>query len=166
MAHMRRAPTPAPIAAVLFLSVATALHGQIVETPTTAEPVRLKILRSAHRVVVYRGGQYERDYPVAVGRPGWETPLGQFQVFQMTRNPSWEHPLTHEIFPAGSPGNELGGYWIGFSSDPAGVIGFHATPHPETVGKSSSHGCVRMFERDIRELFAEVSCGTVVSVVP
>jgi lipoprotein-anchoring transpeptidase ErfK/SrfK len=117
-------------------------------------------------VGVYRGNSQIQSYPVAVGRPGWETPLGEFHVLQMVRNPSWEHPLTHEIFPAGNPGNELGRYWIGFSSDQTGVIGFHGTPHPESVGQSSSHGCVRMHERDIRELFAEVNLGTLVSVVP
>ena len=48
-----------------------------------------------------------KSFPVAVGRTGWETPLGTFHVFQMLRDPDWEHPLTREIFEAGEPGNDL-----------------------------------------------------------
>ena len=163
---MRRFTIAPALFVLTLLLIPAGAIGQVVEIPTSYRAVRLEVARSAHRVTVYRGEKQIKSYPVAVGRRGWETPLGQFQIFQMKRNPSWEHPLTHEVLPAGSPGNELGGYWIGFSSDPTGTIGFHATPHPESVGKSSSHGCVRMYVKDIRELFAEVGPGTLVSVVP
>ena len=103
---------------------------------------------------------------VAVGRAGWETPEGNFHVYQKVRDPIWEHPLTREVFRSGEHGNELGHYWIGFWSDGNIAIGFHGTPHPETVGKALSHGCVRMFAKDIGELFGQVSIGTLVSVVP
>lgn len=84
----------------------------------------------------------------------------------MKKDPAWQHPLTHEIFGPGEEGNELGRYWIGFWSNGEAVIGFHDTPHPETVGKPVSHGCVRMFEKDIAELFRQVRLDTLVTVVP
>ena len=121
--------------------------GQTIEVPTTAQIVRLEIKRSAHRVALVRGDMEIKSFPVAIGRPGWETPTGTFHILQMQKNPTWKHPLTGEIFRAGEDGNELGRYWIGFSTTRKGAIGFHDTPHPETVGKPVTHGCLRM-QRD------------------
>lgn len=141
--------------------------GQIVEVPTlNPNVVRLELNRSRREVTLYRGALRVGIYPVAVGRSGWETPSGEFRIFQIRKNPSWRHPLTGEIFGPGDPQNELGHYWIGFGSNDGGLIGFHDTPHPETVGKPVSHGCVRMFEKDIARLFREVRMGTVVTVLP
>lgn len=161
---MRRFIIAPAISTVLLLQFHAGAHGQTVEIPS--KTIRLEIARARHRVTVFKGDERIKTYPVAVGRPGWETPLGKFHVLQMIRNPAWEHPLTHEVFPPGSQGNELGAYWIGFCADRDGVIGFHATPHPESVGKSLSHGCVRMHQSDILEMFAEVNLGTLVTVVP
>jgi lipoprotein-anchoring transpeptidase ErfK/SrfK len=140
---------------------------QTVEIPTNADSiVRLEINRSAHRVILYRGETAIKTYPVAVGRAGWETPVGEFHVFQMVRDPAWRHPLTGKVFEPGAPGNQLGNYWIGFWTDGRTAVGFHDTPHPKTVGKAMSHGCLRMYEKDISELFAQVSVGTLVNVLP
>ena len=117
-------------------------------------------------MTLYRGEAAVKNYPIAVGRAGWETPLGIFHVFQMLRDPDWKHPLSGKVFPAGEPGNELGRYWIGFAKQGDNCVGFHATPHPNTVGKSLSHGCIRMYEKDIEELFSQVSLGTTVAVLP
>jgi lipoprotein-anchoring transpeptidase ErfK/SrfK len=140
--------------------------GQTVEIPTMARPVRLELKRSAHRVALFRGATEIKSYPVAVGRPGWETPPGTFHVFQMLRDPIWVHPLTGKTFPAGDPGNELGHRWIGFAKAGDNSIGFHGTPHPNSVGQSLSHGCVRMYEQDIEELFEKITVGTMVTVLP
>lgn len=63
-------------------------------------------------------------------------------------------------------GNELGHYWIGFWTNGKISVGFHGTPHPQTVGKSISHGCIRMYDKDIEELFDEIDVGDTVRVVP
>lgn len=146
---------------------------QIVEIPTAAdleefasEPFRLEIGRSAHQVTLYRGETAVKTYPIAVGRAGWETPIGTFQVFQMLRDPAWRHPLTRKVFAAGDPKNELGRCWIGFWTNGNISVGFHGTPHPETIGKSMSHGCIRMRDKDIEELFEQVDMGIRVTVVP
>lgn len=139
--------------------------GQI-EIPKTADSiVRLEINRSAHQLTLYRGETAIKTYPVAVGRAGWETPVGDFRVFQMVRDPAWRHPLTRKVFEPSAPGNQLGHYWIGFWTDGQTAVGFHDTPHPKTVGKATSHGCLRMYEKDISELFAQVSVGTLVTVL-
>ena len=125
----------------------------------------LIIKLSDRRVYVYRDHQLQMSYPIAVGREGWETPVGEYKVIQMIKNPIWEHPLTGEIIPPG-PDNPLGERWIGFWTDGKNYIGFHGTPNTETVGQAASHGCIRMFNQDVLALFEKVKIGTPVIVEP
>jgi len=129
-------------------------------------PLRLVIRLSKRRVTLYRGTTPVKSYAIAVGKPGWETPKGTYQVRQMFRNPTWIHPLKKGItIPGGDPENPLGRYWIGFWTDGKNWIGFHGTPNPKSVGSAASHGCIRMYNKDIEELFQKVSLGTEVRVV-
>jgi lipoprotein-anchoring transpeptidase ErfK/SrfK len=127
------------------------------------EEVRLVLRLRQRRVYVYRKNQLQTSFPVAVGKDGWETPTGNFKVMQMIENPVWEHPWTGELVPAG-PDNPLGSRWIGFWTDGKNVIGFHGTPNPESIGRAASHGCVRMFDKDVQALFEKVAVGTPVIV--
>ncbi|BCX12460.1 MAG: hypothetical protein KatS3mg067_1398 [Thermosynechococcus sp.] len=129
-------------------------------------PLRLEISLSRRQLTLYQGHTPLRRYPVAVGRPGWETPIGQFQVRQMIRNPAWKNPFTGVVIAGGHPQNPLGRRWIGFWSDGTDWIGLHGTPNPDSIGHAVSHGCVRMYNRDIEELFEKVQLGVPVIVVP
>ncbi len=130
------------------------------------QPLRLEISLSRRRVGVFKGKNLIKSYPIAVGRPGWETPIGTYQVRQMLRNPTWVHPLQKGVsIPGGDPENPLGRFWIGFWTDGKNWIGFHGTPNPKSVGTAASHGCIRMYNKDVEELFKKVSLGTEVKVV-
>lgn len=132
--------------------------------PSVSE-VRLVLRLRERRVYVYRGNEIEVSYPVAVGREGWETPTGTFQVFDMVRNPGWTNPFTRELVPPG-PTNPLGERWIAFWTDGKDYIGFHGTPNRESVGQAVSHGCIRMFNEDVRRLYDAIAPGTQVIVLP
>jgi L,D-transpeptidase ErfK/SrfK len=137
--------------------------------------------RQARLLRVVENDQERRRFSVAVGMAGWETPVGEFQVLEKTRYPIWEHPQSGRLHSAG-PSNPLGSRWIGFFRDCRGrkgwdgeqtldikgcvVAGFHGTPHRWTVGRAVSHGCVRLYDEDVRELFELVSIGTPVTVLP
>jgi lipoprotein-anchoring transpeptidase ErfK/SrfK len=130
------------------------------------EVLRLQIRLSQRQVLLLRGKEIIRTFPIAVGRPGWETPTGTFTVQQMFKDPTWVNPLKPDIsIPGGDPENPLGRYWIGFWTDGKNWIGFHGTPTPSSVGRAASHGCIRMYNQDIEELFQIVKLGTQVSVV-
>jgi len=131
----------------------------------SAATTRLEIRLSRREVVVYSGATEVKSYPVAIGRRGWETPTGEFQVMQMLQNPTWISPFTDEVVPADDPQNPLGDYFIGFWTDNKNWIGFHGTPNPETIGKAVSHGCIHLYNKDIEELFQQVRLGTPVSVI-
>ena len=129
------------------------------------QPTRLEIKLSRRQVTLYKGKSAIKSYRIAVGRRGWETPTGKFKVAQMYRDPAWMSPFTGAVIPGGAPGNPLGRYWIGFWTNGKNWIGFHGTPSPSSVGKAVSHGCIRMYNKDIQELFKQVSVGTPVTVL-
>lgn len=127
---------------------------------------RLEISLSRRKVTLYRQNTPIKSYPVAVGRKGWETPKGNFQILEMRQNPKWINPLTDEAIAGGDPENPLGRRWIGFWTNGKNWIGLHGTSTPSSIGKAVSHGCVRMHNKDIEELFFKVTPGTPVAVVP
>ncbi|WP_416211962.1 L,D-transpeptidase [Nostoc sp. DedSLP04] len=118
---------------------------------------------SDRRTYVYAGEEVIASYPIAVGKKGWETPTGSFQVIHMRHYPIWRHPITGKVFEAGTD-SPLGDRWIGFWSDGRNEIGFHGTPDVDLVGTAVSHGCLRMRNSDVRLLYEQVSIGTKVLV--
>ncbi|WP_442936528.1 L,D-transpeptidase [Nostoc sp.] len=121
------------------------------------------VVLSDRRTYVYAGDEVIASYPIAVGKKGWETPTGSFQVIHMRHYPIWRHPITGKIFQAGTD-SPLGDRWIGFWSDGRNEIGFHGTPDVDLVGTAVSHGCLRMRNSDVRLLYEQVSLGTTVVV--
>ncbi|MEM9905706.1 MAG: L,D-transpeptidase [Cyanobacteria bacterium P01_D01_bin.44] len=129
------------------------------------QPVELVLSLEERQLYVYRGDTLETTFPVAVGKPGWETPTGRFEVSHMLENPGWTNPFTDEVVSPG-PENPLGERWIAFWTDGEYQIGFHGTPNRESVGQAASHGCVRLYNEHVRELYDLVNPGTLVTVLP
>ncbi len=142
---------------------------------------QLVLQRGKRRLLLLEDGLLLALFPVAIGRPGWETPLGSFAVLEKIRNPTWQHPQRPlKIGP--SPTNPLGSRWIGFWRDcnlrkpwegeqplalpSCATIGFHGTPQRGSVGRAVSHGCVRLYDEDAQRLFEQVEVGTPVTVLP
>jgi lipoprotein-anchoring transpeptidase ErfK/SrfK len=118
---------------------------------------------SDRRAYVYTKDEVIASYPIAVGKKGWETPTGSFQIMHMQHYPAWRHPITGKVFAAGTD-SPLGDRWIGFWSDGRNQIGFHGTPDVEVIGTAISHGCLRMRNPDVRMLYKQVGLGTTVIV--
>lgn len=185
-------PVPAPVPAItppaalpplpavqLGPFVQTTQDGLAILSPISER--NLVLLRGQRKLVVMENGQELRRFPVAVGMPGWDTPVGRFTVMEMQKYPVWEHPAKGTQIGPG-PDNPLGSRWIGFHRDCNGrrgfngeqvldlkgclVTGFHGTPNRWTVGHNVSHGCVRLYDEDVRTLFDLVTIGTVVTVLP
>ncbi|MEM9452239.1 MAG: L,D-transpeptidase [Cyanobacteria bacterium P01_E01_bin.6] len=131
--------------------------------PEPSLNLHLVIRLSERRVFVYRGTAVETSYPIAIGRQGWETPTGRYEVLNMVVDPEWQNPFTGDVIAAG-PSNPLGDRWIGFWTDGDNFIGFHGTPNEASVGRAASHGCIRMYNHHVRELFEHVALGTPVIV--
>ena len=133
--------------------------------PPVVDPMRLELNLAHRRVTVYQHDKVIKSYPVAIGRAGWATPAGEFEVKTKYRNPPWLHPFKGFVIPGGDPENPLGRRWMGFWTDGNNWVGFHGTPNRDSVGRAASHGCVRMYDEDIEEMFELVAVGTPVKVI-
>jgi L,D-transpeptidase ErfK/SrfK len=126
-------------------------------------------------LIMYRfvNGVYQRRYSLAVGKPSWPTPTGNFKISEKRRNPTWNVPPSIqaemeeqglevvERVPPG-PKNPLGAYWMGTT---ASGVGIHATNRPWSVGYYVSHGCIRMLPEEIAQLFPQIEVGTPVKII-
>jgi lipoprotein-anchoring transpeptidase ErfK/SrfK len=101
-----------------------------------------------------------KAYVVATGRDNC-TPVGTFKIANKLINPTWFKD--NEVIPAGNPRNILGTRWMGFDTAPN--YGIHGTTEPQSIGKQSTSGCVRMLNSDVEELYSIVPVGTEVTIV-
>jgi lipoprotein-anchoring transpeptidase ErfK/SrfK len=132
--------------------------------PPVADVINLLVKLKERRVYVYKGDKLITKYPIAIGKKGWETPTGDWQVLEKIKNPSWTSFKTGQVFSRRQE-NILGARWIGFWTDQQDVIGFHGTSNLKSIGTAASHGCVRMYNRDVKALYNMVKVGTTVKVV-
>ena len=115
--------------------------------------------RSARRLTLRRDGRRLGSFPVAVGRPGTETPTGRFAITDKL------HP-DDPASPYGCCALALSGHqtkllpgWPGGDR-----LAIHATPQLETVGRAASLGCMRGRPQDVRRLMRTVPVGTPVFI--
>lgn len=116
-------------------------------------------------VFLFRGGEFEKFYPVAIGQPGrFQTPEGSYRLESRVENPTWLPPEwagLGEIAVAAGPDNPLGDRWMGLSLP---GVGLHSTTSPTSIGAAASHGCMRMYPDSAHELFDKVTVGMPVRI--
>jgi murein L,D-transpeptidase YcbB/YkuD len=119
-----------------------------------SDPVlRLDLNIPALRLDVYDGDVLLKSYPVAVGKKGHDTPIGEYTMEHAEWNPWWRPPpgrpwtQGRTITPPG-PNNPMGRVKLFFLP----LYFIHGTPESESIGSPASHGCVRMLNRDAIEL--------------
>jgi len=120
----------------------------------------------ARKLSVLKGGVRVASFPIGVGRPQFPTPAGKFSIIRKIEHPAWENPYLapgEQRIEAGAE-NPLGTRWLGFKATAQGEYGIHGTDTPQSIGKLSSHGCVRMRIADAEKLFDWVEVGTPVEV--
>jgi lipoprotein-anchoring transpeptidase ErfK/SrfK len=111
-------------------------------------PYKITINRKAHTLTLFKDGRILKAYPVAIGKMLTPTPMGTYKVKNKALN----------------PGGPYGARWLGLSI-PGGGYGIHGTNNPSSIGKNVSHGCVRMYNKDVIELFNMVNVGTPVRII-
>ena len=111
-------------------------------------------------------GQVVAQVPVSSGSDHDPLPLGEWKTVAIALNPTFHYnpelfwdadPAHAKTVLAPGPNNPVGTVWIDLSKP---HYGLHGTPHPEKVGKSQSHGCVRMTNWDAQRMAAAVKAGT------
>jgi lipoprotein-anchoring transpeptidase ErfK/SrfK len=100
-----------------------------------------------------------RVFPTAVGAPASPSPAGSYKVVERVADPTWY--AKGKIVPPGK-NNPVGTRWIGLSIKGYGI---HGTNRPASIGHNASHGCIRMRNRDVEQLFEMVQVGDEVELV-
>lgn len=109
--------------------------------------ITIEVFPQRHRLLVYMDHIPYKSFPVAVGNPSTPTPVGEYVVTYKGKN--W--------------GPSFGSRWIGLNV-PWGVYGIHGTNKPFSIGQHASHGCIRMRNRDVEELYEIIPVGTKVTI--
>jgi len=125
-------------------------------------PVLLIADRNAFKLRLYKQLQLVKEYTVAVGALGFDTPAGLYHIQNKAVDPTWNVPdsawagdLAGKSIPPG-PDNPLKARWMGIF-DGAGI---HGTDETYSLGSAASHGCLRMAVPDVIELYDQVPVGT------
>ncbi len=133
----------------------------------------------AFRLFVLRKGQVTASWPVALGRDfdrewknakRWRTPVGTFKVKAKQWHPDWIVPKDlqkrlknpREVVPFGDPEYPLGDAKVQLT---ASGITIHGTSSPRSIGRLASHGCIRMWNGAVKQLYKEINVGTPVALV-
>jgi lipoprotein-anchoring transpeptidase ErfK/SrfK len=167
-----RAPAAAEIRAALDQGLSKVrLEPQTVHAKIQAADLGRNIVVrvSENRLYLYEGFEVIGEWDVATGKPGYTTPAGVWNVWDMRENPTWYNPALDSWgagLPAvvpGGPGNPMGTRAIYI--DAPGLIRIHGTSDDSSIGRYASHGCIRMHNWEIEELFEMIDIGQKVIVV-
>jgi lipoprotein-anchoring transpeptidase ErfK/SrfK len=147
------------VLAVLVLTAAR-LHAQNEAAESTQQGVSRQIIVSLtdRKLALIEDGEVKKVYPVAVGRVTTPSPTGTFAIVNRVTNPTYYHK--GQVVEPG-PENPVGTRWIGLNQKGYGI---HGTNAPKSIGKAASHGCIRMAQKDLEELFEMVRPGDVVEI--
>jgi len=120
---------------------------------------RLVVSIPERKIALLINGKVVKVYPIAVGKQTTPSPTGSFHIASRVQRPTYYH--AGKVVGPG-PQNPVGTRWMGL-----GYLGYgiHGTNVPASIGKAASHGCIRMRNRDVEELFALVQVGDPVELV-
>lgn len=118
-------------------------------------------------------------YPIGIGRNHYETPIMETKIIEKEEKPIWvpTSEIRYEFLKKGiylpkmvksSPANPLGYYSLRLAhlnTKKLPVYLIHETNDPYTIGTMGSSGCIHLFSKDAKELFSQVSLGTIVKVI-
>jgi lipoprotein-anchoring transpeptidase ErfK/SrfK len=111
------------------------------------------------KLALVEDGAVKKVYTVAVGKPSTPSPVGTFKIERRVANPIYQHD-GKTVMPG--PRNPVGTRWMGLS---VAGYGIHGTNEPKSIGKASSHGCIRMAKADLEELYSLVAVGDTVELI-
>jgi hypothetical protein len=122
------------------------LNYSYIEASEPKGTLHIVINKTERKLTLYCNGEVFKQYPVAVGKAETPTPVGEWKIVSK-----------------GIWGGGFGTRWMGLNV-PWGKYGIHGTNKPGSIGTFASHGCIRMFNKDVEELYAYVPIGTTVII--
>ena len=156
------------VAAFGFTPAQVQAHGDRVSVKDSYIPGTIVIRTSERRLYYIVGAGQAIRYPVGVGRAGMQW-SGTASINGKYIEPAWSAPASirrdyrslPSVVPGGSSHNPMGAAAMTLSR---GEYAIHGTNAPGTIGGFVSHGCIRMHNEDIMDLYSRVGVGTRVVV--
>ena len=151
----------------LVVAAARASTHDIVSLPGF-KPGTIVVKTSERKLYFVLDGRSAMRFPVGVGKAGQEW-TGLARVTGKYVRPAWappadirrENPRLPSVIPGGAPNNPMGQFAMTLGD---GTYAIHGTNRPASVGRFVSHGCIRMYNADITDLYGRVGVGTTVVV--
>jgi lipoprotein-anchoring transpeptidase ErfK/SrfK len=164
--HMSEALLAALNPGKSFATAGTVIAVANVAQPPGPKVTRIEIDKPQHQLRAYGANDdLVAVFPASIGSTEKPAPSGTFKVASVTHNPTYRYdpayafkgvkakqPFT--IKPG--PNNPVGTVWIGLT---AMGYGIHGAPDPAKVGKTASHGCIRLTNWDAEKLAAMIGKG-------
>lgn len=135
---------------VTLQALVAATDQKLFKTKMPAVPEKVSVVIDMDRLTltIFDETDPVRQYPVAMGKYETPTPVGNWEIVSKSMNPP----------------DAMGTRWLGLNI-PYGNYGIHGTNAPGSIGSFASHGCIRMFNADVEEMFPSVTVGTAVTIV-
>jgi len=133
---------------------------------TGYRPGTIVVKTTDRRLYYVLKGDKALEFPVGVGKQGWAW-FGRAAIEGKYIKPAWQAPpelhrgTFGPVIEGGSPRNPMG---VAALTMRRGEYAIHGTNNPKSIGGFVSHGCIRMYNKDITRLYAMVSVGTPVIV--
>jgi lipoprotein-anchoring transpeptidase ErfK/SrfK len=144
----------AVLTSLMLLAAAEALAQERIGPSTR----RIVVSIPDRKLAVMESGRVVKIFSTAVGATRTPSPSGSYRIVQRISDPTWY--TKGRIVPPGKS-NPLGTRWLGLSVKGYGI---HGTNVPTSIGHNASHGCIRMRNRDVEQLFDMVSVGDAVEL--
>ncbi|BAB05184.1 L,D-transpeptidase [Halalkalibacterium halodurans] len=130
--------------------------------PTVGDPF-LIVNIATNRLAYVDEGKIQKIVPIATGKPSDKTPVGLFTITVKAEQPYYRK----KNIAGGDPKNPLGTRWLGFDAkDTEGrTYGIHGTNRPESIGRYVTAGCIRLQNKEVEELYANIPLGTKILIV-
>ncbi len=145
------------------------LEREIVYFPTDKEPGSIVIITQDKRLYYVLGDDMAYEFPIAVGKHKKDRFYGAYPISRKAKWPSWrptpnmleKNPNLPKVVKGGKH-NPLGAraLYLGES-----LYRIHGTNNPRSIGKAASHGCIRMYNRDVKVLYNMVETWSMVYVI-
>lgn len=139
----------------------------VIDAPSVAHAAKVVVDKSDSVVqLVDDGGKVLAQYPASTGSEHDPLPIGDWKIQGIAMHPDFQYnpalfwdanPAHAKAKIAPGPNNPVGTVWVDLSKAHYGI---HGTPEPSKIGKTESHGCIRLTNWTANALAAAVSTGT------
>jgi lipoprotein-anchoring transpeptidase ErfK/SrfK len=130
----------------------------------------IRVDTKGHMLDLVDSNRVIASFPITPGSKSLPAPIGTWKIVKVTTMPifRWDEAMLMHgrrssnsyTVPPG-PRNPVGIIWIGLNKR---GIGIHGTDSPDTIGRSASHGCIRLANWDAARVINQVTVGMTVEI--